>query len=761
MNISDKLIIQVSILRYKANVGFIPRFLFWLGFSSYFDKPIQDLIALEKSNSDISETTVRELLELYKNSSDFSSATQDILEHLHHLYPLQKANTVPEQQQQSVQKIKSMSELALSEHQSQQSFFSRWFGAADGETTFLTRLISCINALFSQDIKTRTTSDLTATIENQDPKLTTNPWIADINELITQLNTNPGTQAKSNEKPVTSPEQEVSSKPPVAPPAPKFKERQTTVPVKNNPTPVNKKKATEQHIKAPSYPAPQPPVGEKAQNTETAVQTKEENKPASVPAAPVYTAGQPYRKKEADPLTPPAYHAPEPPKEDKVQQTKSVTPPARPLPALPTVEPKRSEAPLVKKSEPAVPVSHIPAPPVDKKPAPSNAAKKPTQIPQSELIKEFKDICTKVTHYEKKTVDCLEKAKKLQDEVKATPGESSATEEHKKQGKGGRFFPKPKVISALADKAKNLKNKAQRKLLFKQKRYKSALNTVTKLQNTEFTLITQALLVFLKIDDKAFLKENSDNILALCRKARILGILIDISPEVKTELEQLIDACQGKLNVGQATVTAAEPKKQETKAQTTGSENIPNAPPAPEPYVHPKPSDQSQTKTEVKDSGASAKNSQQKAESEDKQALLLAIIQGTKLKPTIQNKPYSSSDDTLAMLEKSQLFQRQVSENDELDESSDLQSEEEWLDDSESDTPVELGTFMKPFAPIVETPISKTQEQPGKNNKPAPKTDVVEEPVNVEDLHKKLELIRLAYSHDFETEEEVSHVFSF
>jgi hypothetical protein len=737
MNVSDKSIIQVSLLRYKANVGFIPRVLFWLGFSSYFDEPIQDLIALEKSNTEIGKTAIRDLLEHYKNNSDFSLAAQDILKHLQNLYPLQQANTTLEKKDENLLKIRSLSELALSEHQSQQSFFSRWFGSADGETTFLTRIISFINDLFNQDIKTRTISDWT-TIESQDPELTTNPWIADINDLIKQLNTD--SQAKTNEKTVISPVQDLDSKPPVVPPAPKFKEQ--TVTVKKNPIPIKKKETPEQHLEAPSDPAPQPPVSEKSQNT--IVQTK---KSASIPPAPVYTTAQPYRKKEAD--TQPPYQAPEPPKEDKVQKKKSDTPPARPLPALPQTEPTRSETPSVKKPEPAITLSQTPASPVDKKPTLSNAATKSPQTPQPELIKEFKDICTKVTRYEKKTVEYLEKANKLQAEVKTTSSESS-TEEHKKQGKGGRFFQKPKVISIVQEKAKDLKLKAQNKLLFKQKRYKSALNDVTKLQNTEFTLITQALLVFLKIDDKVFLKENSDNIIALCRKARILAILIDISPVVKTELDQLIEACQGKLNVGQAAATVTEPKRQETRVQTTEPENIPNAPPAPEPHVHPKPENES-----------SVKSSQQKSVSEEKQALLLSIIQGTKLKPTIQNKPYSSSDDALAMLEKSQLFQRQLSENDELDESCDLQSDEEWLDDVESDSTVELGTFMKPFTPLVDTPVSKVQEQSGKKNKPTPKTDAVEEPVNVEDLHKKLELIRLAYNHDFETDEEAYQIFSF
>lgn len=707
MYISDKLIIQVSISRYKAQVGFIPRFLFWLGFSSYFDKPVRDLIALEQSDSEINSSTIHELVERYKNNSDFSRATQDILEHLQNLYPLLTADTLPEHQQQTLLKIKSLSELALSEHQSQQSFFSRWFGSADDETTFLTRIISCITALFSQDIKTRTTADLTTAIENSEPKLTSNPWITDIKALITQLDTTPETLTKTDEKQVPRSEPEASPKPPVAPPAPMVKAQQNT-------TPLKRQKAAEQHMEAPSYPAPQPPVSEK---TPVTVDVKEQKKPVSVPEAPVPTAQQPRRKKETD----------------------APIPPARPLPTLPITDTKHSETPVVTKSAPAIPQRQTPEAPLEKKPEPSSAVKKPSPVPRPELIKEFKDICTEVTRYEKKTVECLEKAKKLQAEVKTPSSETAASEEAKKQDKGGRFFPKPKVISVFTDKAKDLKLKAQRKLLFKQTRYKAALNTVTKLQNSEFTLITQALLVFLKIEDDAFFKENSDRILALCRKARILSILIDISPEIKTDLEQLIDACQGKLNVGQA-----------DKTQAAETENIPNAPAAPVVRHTANNSDKTQSDS-----------IQQKAVPEDKQALLLAIIQGTKLKPTVPNKPYSSTDEVLARFEKSQLFQRQVSENDELEESLDLQSEEEWLADSESDTQVELGSFMKPYAPIVETPVIPSQEQPEKKGKPVLKKEIIEEPVNVEDLHKRLELIRLAYTHDFEPEEKAHHIFSF
>ncbi|KTD56457.1 hypothetical protein [Legionella shakespearei] len=146
MYIQNRKIVDLSIVQYKHYIGIVKRTLHWLGFRSFFDEPILNLIALSnETKGDLGSDDIITILESPDNN-DLSESAQLVIDNLSNIY----LDTARNEQERGLLKVKALTELALFEEESQVSRFEYLFGTTNKASVFYHGLLSSVESLLAR-----------------------------------------------------------------------------------------------------------------------------------------------------------------------------------------------------------------------------------------------------------------------------------------------------------------------------------------------------------------------------------------------------------------------------------------------------------------------------------------------------------------------------------------------------------------------------------------------------------------------------------
>src|SRR3989338_1517242 len=143
----NRAIIKSSVSRYQYSIGITQRFLFWLGFRSFFDKPLVDLMQVDILHSGEGDIDDHMILDILRpcDSSKLSPPAQHEVEKLRHIYGV----TAIDNNHRDLRKIRALAELALWDLRAQKWFISRWLWPEDENIRLLTAIIEKIDAFIT------------------------------------------------------------------------------------------------------------------------------------------------------------------------------------------------------------------------------------------------------------------------------------------------------------------------------------------------------------------------------------------------------------------------------------------------------------------------------------------------------------------------------------------------------------------------------------------------------------------------------------